>query len=123
MKLILSKTDIAKAPKGYTRIAFVPEKGVRRLVRENGTETIELSLPEKMSRRKFIILCRSVVTVAKQFKAKKIAISLMDLAKDVEETDVVRLSQLAAENFELANFEFRTYKTKPKEGWNEASVC
>ncbi|MEK7510791.1 MAG: leucyl aminopeptidase [Patescibacteria group bacterium] len=122
MKLTLTNGSLEKSPKSVVRVAFVPEKGVRRLVRENGVETIELSIPEGMNRRKFVILCRSIITAAKQFKARKIAVSFADtpaLWEGLEETDPAHISQLAAENFEMANFEFKSYKTKPKEGWNQ----
>ncbi|HYF29192.1 MAG TPA: leucyl aminopeptidase [Candidatus Paceibacterota bacterium] len=122
MKLTLNKPDINRTPKDYTRIAFVAEKGVRRLVRENGVQTIELSVPEKLNLRKFVILCRAVVAAAKQYKARKIALDFNqtpELWKGLADVPAGRIAQAAAENFEMANFEFRTYKTKPKEGWTE----
>ncbi|MDB5195287.1 MAG: putative cytosol aminopeptidase [Parcubacteria group bacterium] len=121
MKITLAKDSIEKAPKGYVRVRFVPEKGVKRLVREGGTDTIELGVATPMNRRKFITLCRSIVTTAKQFKAKKIAVQFDTtpwLWKGMEQVSPEDLSRLAAENYEMANFEFTKFKTKPKEGWN-----
>jgi leucyl aminopeptidase len=120
MKITLGKGSTDKAPKSYTRIKFVNEKGVKRLVRENGVETIEIGVPQPMNRRKFITLCRTIITSAKHFKAKKIAVQFdttPNLWKGMQETDPGRISQLAAENYEMANFEFRKFKSVPKEGW------
>ncbi|OGY48068.1 MAG: hypothetical protein A2840_01880, partial [Candidatus Buchananbacteria bacterium RIFCSPHIGHO2_01_FULL_47_11b] len=47
----------------------------------------------------------------------KFAISFKDFAVK-EKLDDSQLAELIAANFELANFEFIRYKTKPKEGWN-----
>jgi leucyl aminopeptidase len=121
MKITLAKGSIEKAPKGYVRVRFVAEKGVKRLVREGGVDTIEHGISTPMNRRKFITLCRSIITTAKQFKAKKIAVQFdttPKLWKGIEEIDPARISQLAAENYEMANFEFTKFKTKPKDGWN-----
>lgn len=129
MKLTFSGTSIEKAPKGYTRVVFVEEKGVKRLVRENGRETIEVGIELPINRRKFIILCRSVVTTAKQFKAKKIAVQFdahPKLWKTLGKAPSERISQLAAENFEMANFEFTKHKTKSKDGFTtveEILIC
>lgn len=120
MKITLVKGSIEKAPKGFTRVRFVEEKGVKRLVRENGTETIEIGVATPLTRRKFITLCRSIITAAKAFKAKMIAVEFATspwLWKGMEEITPEELSQLAAENYEMANFEFTKFKTKPKEGW------
>lgn len=129
MKLTFTAKPVTQAPRGYVRIAFVAEKGVKRLVRENGIELIELGVPSPMTRRKFIALCRSIIAAAKQFKAKKIAVQFdatPKLWKGLEEKDPARVSQLAAENFEMANYEFTRFKTKPKSGWDaveEVLVC
>ncbi len=129
MKITLFDKDLDRVPKGYTRVVFVEEKGVRRLVREKGTECIELGVATPLTRRKFITLCRSIVAAAKQFKKRKLAVRFDAypwLFKGMEEIAPAELSRLAAENYEMANFEFRKFKSKPKEGWNEVEeiiVC
>jgi leucyl aminopeptidase len=129
MKLTFSSGSIEKAPKGFTRVVFVKEKGVKRLVRENGIELIELSAPSPLTRRKLITLSRSVAAAAKSFKKRKIAVHYPKTAefwKECEETDPARISQLAAEAYEMANFEFTKFKTKPKEGFttvDELLIC
>jgi leucyl aminopeptidase len=122
MKITLAKGSIEKAPKTHTRIAFVQEKGVNRLVRENGVETIELGVATPLTKRKFITLCRSIIATAKQFKKRKIAVEFASspwLWKGMEDIAPEELARIAAENYEMANFEFTAYKTKPKEGWNQ----
>ncbi len=124
MKLTFKKGDIDSAPKGYTRVRLTGEsRGTKRVVRENGIEWLEIGAGKgsEMNRRKFVLLCRTIVKTAKENKCKKIALQFdrspeyfSGIQKDVTPEEV---SRIAAENFEMANFEFTTYKTKPKEGW------
>lgn len=122
MKLTLKKGDIGDAPKEYVRIAIKKEsKGTKRLIKEDGVETLEIGMSADMNARKFILLCRSIVNAAKANKTKKIAIQFdptPELFKNPENISPEYISQLAAENFEMANFEFNIFKTEPKEGWN-----
>ncbi|HEX5774353.1 MAG TPA: leucyl aminopeptidase [Candidatus Paceibacterota bacterium] len=131
MKLTFSNNPIEKAPKGYVRVRLTEEpRSARRFVREGGIEWLEIGVgkPGEMTNRRFIILCRAIVNAAKQSKAKKIAVQFDATPKLWEKLtlDAQEASRLAAENFEMANFEFRTFKTKPKEGWTvveEILVC
>ena len=124
MKLTFKKGDIESAPKGYVRVALIDEKkGTKKLMREKGVETLELGAGKasEMNARKFILLCRSIVAAAKANKSKKIAIQFdrsPELFKNLHEITPEHISQSAAENFEMANFEFNAFKTKPKEGWH-----
>ncbi len=113
MKLVLKKGSVADAQKGYVRVALIDAaKGVKRFVKEGESETLQIGIgKEPLNQRQFIILCRAIVNAAKANKIKKFALELPDL-------DEVR-AQLAAENFEMANYEFNHFKTKPKEGWND----
>ena len=125
MKLTFSTSGIDKAPKGYIRVRLTQEpKAVRRSMRENGIEWLEIGVGKanEMNNRQFITLCRAIVNTAKANKTKKIAIQFdatPALFDNLENRTPSQLSQIAAENFEMANFEFRTFKTKPKEGWVE----
>ncbi len=124
MKLTFAKNGIESAPKGYVRIRLTDEaRSVRRLVREDGTETIEIGTGKKgeLTPRKFITLCRAIVQAAKQFKARKVALQFdrtPELFKNLQNVTPEYVSSIAAQNFEMANFEFNQYKTAPKEGWN-----
>ncbi len=125
MKLVFSKKSIDEAPKTHARIRLTEEsRGMKRVVRENRVDTIEIGAGkgEEMNLRKFVTLCRSIVNVAKAQKAKKIVIQFdrtPELFGNLQHLTPEQISQIAAENYEMANFEFRTFKTKPKEGWNE----
>jgi leucyl aminopeptidase len=134
MKISFGKNSISDAPKGYARIRLVEEdKSVKRLVREGSTDILEIGIGKKqktekeegITLRKYIILCRSIVQIAKYNKFKKLAIQcdgtlgLFSLLAKSEGVTPEEAAQLAAENFEMANFEFNSFKTKPKDGWNE----
>jgi leucyl aminopeptidase len=122
MKIILKKGALTKASKEYVRIQVTEEsKGTKQLVREKGIETLEIGFGKysEMNRRKFLILCRSLVQVAKTNKCKKIALSFDDLIASLNlKEKPEELAQILAENFEMASFEFNHFKTKPKDGWH-----
>lgn len=124
MQILFKKGRIDDAPKGYTRIALTSEpKSVRRVLREGGIDTLQIGIgkPEEMNLRRFIILCRTIVNAAKAATYKKIAIQFdrtPELFTNFKSVAPELISQLAAENFEMANFEFNHFKTKPKQGWD-----
>ncbi len=125
MKLTFSKKGIDTAPATHTRIRLTEEdRSVRRLVREGGIETLELGAGKgsEMTQRKFILLCRAIVQTAKQHKRKKLALDFSQspfLFAKLKDISPERLTELAAENFEMANFEFTKFKTRPKDGFTE----
>lgn len=118
MELTFSATTIEKAPKGYVRVRLIEdEASVRRFVREGGVEWLEIGIgkPEEMNQRRFITLCRAIIQTAKQHKIQKLALQFDSTPKLFK--NLSKIAQLAAENFEMADFEFTTFKTAPKEGW------
>lgn len=124
MKLTWSNKPITDAPKGYVRVRLLPEEGTRRLVREGQIELLEIGVgkPKELTRRKFLVLCRAIVAAAKTHKARRIAIAFADAPELWEQltfTGPEEVCELAATNFVMANYEYRTLKTKPAEGWNE----
>ena len=124
MKITFSKLSLDKLPKDVLRVRVTEEeKATRRIVRENGFDTLEIGCGKgsEMNQRRFIWLCRAMVQSAKASKAKRIAIKFDDapkLFKNLQKITPERLTELAAENFEMANYEFTTNKTTPKAGWN-----
>lgn len=86
----------------------------------SGEKRIEVGIGEfkKMTRRKMSLLFRRVVVAAKAQKAKKITIDLNDFLFAHLALPVREVAEIAATNFELANFEFVSYKTPPSGGWN-----
>jgi leucyl aminopeptidase len=130
MKITFSSKSLEQAPVPYVRVAFTKDdKGVKRLVREGKTDTIEIGMGTSgINRRQFVTLCRSVIQTAKQHRAKRIAIQFDRTPELFKGLDLAaeEASQIAAENFEMANFEFTAFKTTPKNGWNtveEVLVC
>ena len=127
MKLTFSKKQLIELPQEYTRVALISEeRSVRRFVRENGVQTLEMGVgkPEDMNLRRFITLCRAIVQTAKQHNLKKSAIQFdatPEYFGNLQTITPERISEIAAENFEMANFEFNAFKTKPKEGWKEVT--
>ncbi len=111
------------ASAAHVRVRLTHEAfGTKKLVRESGAEYLEIGAgkPQEMSHRKFIILCRAIVQAAKQYKFKKIAVQFdktPELFQNLQTFTPEEMSALAAQNFEMANFEFTTFKTKPKGGW------
>ncbi|MBP6860642.1 MAG: leucyl aminopeptidase [Candidatus Pacebacteria bacterium] len=125
MKITFPKGSIEEASKGVLRVRLTEESGVKRIVRENGAEWLEIGVGKgtEMTKRRFIILCRKIVRLAKEAKAKRVAVQFDTtpwlFTRLAKETMPEWVSQAAAENFVLANHEFRTYKSKPKEGWTD----
>ncbi len=72
---------------------------------------------EKMNRRKWSLLVREVINEVKKHKIESIRIIWHEITayKDLGED----LGKIFAENALMANYEFRKYKKKPKEGWKD----
>src|SRR3989344_780142 len=115
------------------KITFLPKEptakniAIVKLVKQPENEVVQLEHGQRHviigigsavpDRRKLVLIARQIVATARRAKIKKFAISFKDFAVK-EKLDDSRLAELIAANFELANFEFIRYKTKPKEGWN-----
>ena len=115
MRLTLKSGSIKNAPESYVRIIFTEKnKGTNRFINKGKEETLEIGAGKRaeMNRRKFMILCRSVIQTAKVNKVKKIAVQFDTFKKFYN-------PQLVAENFEMANFDFNVFKTEPEEGWDD----
>jgi leucyl aminopeptidase len=132
MKLTFAYKTLETTPRGYARVRLVREPvGSQRLVREGEILWLELGSgkPQSMNRRKFVLLCRSIVRAARELKIKKVAVQFdltPELFKNLQDISPEEVSSIAAQNFEMANYEFVSHKTKPKEGWSdveELAVC
>jgi leucyl aminopeptidase len=130
MKIIFHSKPLETAPAGYIRVRLTEdEKGIKKVVREGKQEIIEIGTGkcEEVSQRTFIRICRSVITAAKAQRAKRIAVQFdQSPFPALNDLSLPELGSLIAQNFEMANFEFRTFKTKPKEGWTqieEVLIC
>lgn len=86
----------------------------------SGKKSIFIGIPEpdKLNRRKLIILSRQIITLAKANQIKKIAFKFEDFSFSKLKISREETAELLATNLEMANFEFVKYRSKPKEGWN-----
>jgi leucyl aminopeptidase len=91
------------------------------LVRNNTHERIlEVGLgcaKDELTRRTFILAVRKIVFVARQYRISKLSLPFSELVFRKLRMAEAEIARLTAENFELANFEFISYKTPPEEGW------
>ncbi|MEX2033482.1 MAG: leucyl aminopeptidase [Candidatus Colwellbacteria bacterium] len=118
MKISFSST-IPKS-KGVAIISWKKQKQGEVLLMPGGKKSILIGIPEpdELNRRKLIILSRQIITLAKTNRIKKIALKLDDFTFSKLKISREETAELLATNFEMANFEFVKYKSKPKEGWN-----
>ncbi len=114
---VREKKDRAK---NFTRISFNPKIAESFFVEKNGEKILVIKSPEKreINRRKFILLARKIIQEAKKYNLKKIELEFSDFNFPKVSKKNEELVAILAENFEMANYEFIRYKTKPKEGWN-----
>lgn len=90
---------------------FIEKDGVHKVC-------VKVDRFEKNDRRKFIKAVRKIIRTAKQYKIKKISIDIDEL---VRHTDLrgKELGSIIAQNIEMAGYEFRAFKSEPKEGWDD----
>ena len=124
MKISFSHKEIEKTQKGVTPV-FFEEGDKTRFVEKNGRDELYIGVGKKseITQRKFILLCRKIIQTAKQYKLDKIAIPLDQMRfpqlKKIHKLSGENFVTLMGENFVMANFEFTTFRTKPKDGWPE----
>jgi leucyl aminopeptidase len=105
-----------QAPKKAYKIKLI-EGSTNRF--DGKTLSVAISGERPLSRRKFIIAMRKVVSVAKSYKLKNLVLSYKDVRalapKEVSDKEV---GIIAGTAFFMADYEHTTYKSKPKDGWN-----
>ncbi len=110
----------SKPAKNATRISFI--EGL--LTRFDGkTLFIGTGTEKSITRRKFVLRMRKVISVAKQNKCTAIALTFTDIRSfapnDYSDHEV---GQVAGTAFVMANYEPTGYKTTPKDGWPEVTA-
>ena len=107
---VMTKIELAEGD----RVQFIEKKG------KHYTLRIGIGKKKDITKRKFILLARKIIQVAKQHKLKHIAIAFdnFDFPR-LSRLDTAERASLLTQNFEMANFEFTSFRTKPKEGWPE----
>lgn len=108
-----------KIVKGGVRVRVVSAREDE--VVRGGTGELEICLgvpePERMTRRKLILLARRVIVLAKAKQAKKIVCDVKDFQFPSLDMSDRELGEILATNFEMANFQFMEFLTEPKEGF------
>lgn len=90
-------------------------------VRDNGSRELSIGIKDikVMTRRKLVVLIRRAISAAKERGLSRVAIDLSQFRFQEVALDDKELGRLFAENALMANYEFNTFKTKPKEGWKQ----
>ena len=105
-----------KEPKGKKDVLFIKVNGnnADEIIKENGVKTLYLKCDEKMNLRKFYLLVRKMVVMAKGAKAKEICFDFQDFKfKDIKISDE-ELAEIIGTQLDFANYEFTLYKSKPE---------
>ncbi|MGK2848799.1 MAG: leucyl aminopeptidase family protein [Minisyncoccota bacterium] len=105
--------------KGTMGVALVTE-GQDGIVREtDGRSVLEVVIGEraKMTRRALILLIRRIVREALAKKYAKIAVDFSLFRFEHLQMEDTDLAELLAVNARMADYAFRDFVTKPKEGW------
>lgn len=109
-----------KAPRGSVAVALI-EGAVTRF--DGKTLSVPCGKAEHLSNRKFVIIMRKIVAIAKAHKLSALAVSYADIkALAPKEYSDYEIGRVAGTAFVMADYEHTTYKTKPKEGWNTVDI-
>lgn len=117
MKIILND----KRPKDKKIAQVVLRAGTESVVGiQGGRKTIYIGLGDvdTINRRKLVNLARKIIVLAKSSKIDKIAINFDVFIFKGLNVSKESIAEILSVNFELANFEFVKYKSRPREGWN-----
>ena len=116
MKIIFLK----KAGRGVAKILITNKDETEVLVMSDFSKIISLGIgkKEKFNRRKLILAARKIICLSKSNKIKKIAVDFNDFPLLRPGIKNKEIAEILAINFEMANFEFVKYKSRPKEGFN-----
>ncbi len=116
----LREPTISKKEKNSAQVVFTDKKETEVFVDHKGRKTISLGVgkPKEITLRKFILLARRVVILSKTHKVKRVHLAFSDfLFSGLKSVTREEIASILAQNFEMANFEFTKFKSKPKDGW------
>lgn len=106
---ILNKKPL---PKNTALVRISKDISVSHLEKDNGQTILLIKSQKEMNLRKFILLVRSIVAYARQYKLKDIGLDFFQLDFKLDDYSKARI---IAENLIMANFEFIEYKTDKKD--------
>jgi len=117
----ITVVDKKLSHKKCTCVVFNEKVRGNRFLINGKQETLEIKVPkrEKMTRRKWIILVRTIIQEAKKYNLGRIEILWKDLVAFEDLGD--DLGQVFAEAVYMAHYEFRKYKEEPKEKWGDVN--
>ncbi len=117
MKITIVDKKISR--KKCVCVVFNEKVRENRFIVNGKREALEIKVPKKeeMTRRKWIILVRTIVQEAKKHNLNRIEIMWKDLVNFDNLGD--NLGEIFAEAVYMAHYEFRKYKTEPKEKWSD----
>ncbi|MFA5986411.1 MAG: leucyl aminopeptidase family protein [Parcubacteria group bacterium] len=117
MKITIVEKNTTR--KKYTRVSLQEKIVGNRFVAGAKGDVLEIKVPkaDAMTRRKWIVLVRTIIQEAKKYKIERLEITWKDLI--VFEGIGDDLCQIFAEAVYMADYEFRKYKAKPEEGWHD----
>jgi leucyl aminopeptidase len=117
MKYVFPKEETKNAGGVRIRIARAKEDEVVKNDAGGVEILLGVSESEKMTRRKLILLARRAIARAKTKRAKNVVVNVADFHfSDLDISDR-NLGEILATNFEMANFQFTEFLTKPPEGF------
>lgn len=120
MKYIFPKKEGASDGSGTdARMCMTSVKDDEIVRRESGAMELRLGVsePEKMTRRKLVLLARKAIMLAKSKRVKRVVCDVAGFrfpGVDMTDRD---LGELLAVNFEMANFQFTEFLTEPENGF------
>lgn len=120
MKITTQEKKAESLPKGIVRVTLSEKHQTRFVEDVKGSTRIEIKVnkSDKNNLRKFIKVVRKIVRTAKQYKVEQIAINIDEFSQITKLTGK-ELGSIVVQNLEMASYEFRDFKTKPKDGWKD----
>lgn len=112
-----------KAPKKAARIRLTDAKEDDVVRLSDGTVEIALGIGKRkeMTRRKFMLLPRRAVMAAKAKRAERLLVDFSELRFPRLRLSDAEIAELFATNAEMAGYEYRQYRTRPKEGFADVA--
>ncbi len=108
-------------PKRVARVKLVETKEDEVVRLADGTVEIALGIGvrDEMTRRKFFLLPRRAVMAGKGRRAERIFVDFRELRFTQLKMTDEEIAELFATNAEMAGYEYRQYRTKPEEGFQD----
>ncbi len=85
------------------------------IIKENNIKTLYLKCDEKMTLRKFFLLTRKMIILARGNKVDKLAFNFSDFIFDSIKISKNELAEIVGTQLNFANYEFLDYKTEKKD--------